>query len=36
MICGKKIEIKTKPADAHNKTEATVLVRRVHFRARRA
>ena len=34
--CGNKMEIKTKPADTHNRTNATVLVWRLHFRARRA
>ena len=36
MICGNKMEIKTKPADTHNRTNAMLLVRRLHFRARRA
>jgi hypothetical protein len=36
MICAKKMDINTKPADAHNRTNATVLVRRLHLRARRA
>jgi hypothetical protein len=30
------MEIKTKAAETHNRTDAMVLVRRLHFRARRA